>query len=715
MSQGFQRVVRLARKELTEILRDRRTILTLVAMPLLLYPLLSVAFLQFAFLGKAEAAGGTTYVCGFSDRAQQAVFYERIRQGHNELERRSKADVEPPSLDAAPIMTEPELMENLHAGKIDLIVRVPDAEQIAKETPRGIVVDVGAKSRRFDCQLVYLAGSPGGLGALTVVDRLLGAANEADLKRWLDLPGAKNIVLLEPARVAIKAKQGDSFASLSSLVPLILILMTITGAVYPAIDLTAGERERGTLEMLVAAPVPRFSLLTAKYIAVVTVAVLTAVVNLVSMVITLQVSGVAKQFLGDTGLTAALVIQMFGLLLLFAAFFSAVLLSLTSFARSFKEAQAYLIPLMLGSLGPGVLAMMPGLKLDRQHMELAVLPLVNIVLLARDLFGGGSLDPLVSAVVVITTLLYAVAALALAARVFGAESVLYSEQSGWSDLLRRPSESTAAPTIASALWCLALAVPIHFLVNGLFQPHKEDLTPDNVGAITTRIMGVAIALSIVLFAGLPALAAYLGRVRPRTGFGLTAPRPAALLAGLVLGFSLWPLVLRFLQHEVAVESRHEDVVQAMRQTSESVAPALMLVTMIIAAITEELFFRGYLFSALRARTNAAVTIAVTAILFGLTHVFHAGALGLDRLLPATLLGVILGTVCWISGSIWPGMLLHVCHNAILVLLLQTEIARQNEVPLVWVAAGAVGTVAGAALLWFLGNRVTSRLTAEGAD
>jgi len=66
-----------------------------------------------------------------------------------------------------------------------------------------------------------------------------------------------------------------------------------------------------------------------------------------------------------------------------------VLLSLTSFARSFKEAQAYLIPLMLGSLGPGVLAMMPGLKLTA---VLAVLPLVNIVLLARDLFQGGA-DP----------------------------------------------------------------------------------------------------------------------------------------------------------------------------------------------------------------------------------------------------------------------------------------------------------------------------------
>ena len=69
---------------------------------------------------------------------------------------------------------------------------------------------------------------------------------------------------------------------------MILILMTVTGAVYPAIDLTAGERERGTLEMLMASPVSRLKLLLAKYAAVVVVAVLTALVNLVAMGITLQ-------------------------------------------------------------------------------------------------------------------------------------------------------------------------------------------------------------------------------------------------------------------------------------------------------------------------------------------------------------------------------------------------------------------------------------------
>ena len=91
--------------------------------------------------------------------------------------------------------------------------------------------------------------------------------------------------------------------SLATLVPLILILMTITGAVYPAIDLTAGERERGTLETLIASPVPRMQLLSAKYAAVVTVALLTAVVNLAAMLATVSSIGLGTVLFGEAGVS----------------------------------------------------------------------------------------------------------------------------------------------------------------------------------------------------------------------------------------------------------------------------------------------------------------------------------------------------------------------------------------------------------------------------
>ena len=116
-----------------------------------------------------------------------------------------------------------------------------------------------------------------------------------------------------------------------------MILTTVTGAVYPAIDLTAGERERGTLETLIAAPVPRAGLLMAKYVAVLTVALLTAVVNLVAMSITAHSTGLSVSLFGDGGMSGMVIVKVLLLLALFAAFFSAILLAVTSYAPASKR------------------------------------------------------------------------------------------------------------------------------------------------------------------------------------------------------------------------------------------------------------------------------------------------------------------------------------------------------------------------------------------
>src|SRR5262249_14347403 len=209
--------------------------------------------------------------------------------------------------------------------------------------------------------------------------------------------------------------------------------------------------------------------LFAKYIAVLTVAVLTALVNLGAMAVTLHVSGVGQVVFG-AGLTPLLLVQVLALLLLFAAFFSALLLALTSFARSFKEAQAYLIPLMLVALTPGLLALAPGLKLTGGK---AVAPLLNVVLLARDVFEGQATVGMAAAVVA-STLLYAAAAVALAARVFGAEAVLYGDGGQWSDLVRRPSQRRPAATASGALLTLALTFPLQFVLHGALLPLAGD-------------------------------------------------------------------------------------------------------------------------------------------------------------------------------------------------------------------------------------------------
>src|SRR5262249_43927765 len=122
---------------------------------------------------------------------------------------------------------------------------------------------------------------------------------------------------------------------------------------------------------------------------------------------------------------------------------------------------------------------------------------------------------------------------------------------------------------------------------------------------------------------------------------------------------------------------------------------VLVIILVIQALLEEFFFRGYLFGALRKQLSAAATIGISAVLFGLLHLVMGGALGWERLLPSTLLGLVLGWVRWTSGSVLPGMLLHACHNAILNLVPPTQ-----EVPWTWLAAGAVGSCVGAAFVWW---------------
>jgi ABC-2 type transport system permease protein/sodium transport system permease protein len=703
---GLSRVFRLARKELREILRDRRTILTLVAMPILLYPLMSVVFLQFSLASKITTDHAPVYTFGFQTVAEKQAFDQRFDLGQKVLQRARGV----PAKGARPAKTELTVLAEFDADlevlkqllreqendkKIDLIVSIPDLDpdaDVGKGGPR--------KDRLLACKLYVLPNNPIGLNALKTVEAAFAAADTESLKARLNVPGVNpHILMLSPRPVVLEKAGPDGFISMAALVPLILILMTITGAVYPAIDLTAGERERGTLEILVAAPVPRFELLTAKYLSVLAVSVLTALVNLVCMTITLSWSGMAATLFGAEGVSLGLLVQVLALLLLFAAFFSAVLLCLTSFARSFKEAQAYLIPLMLASLAPGVMAMLPGLKLSG---VLTVLPLVNIVLMARDLFEGG-VEAGPATIVVMTTLLYALAALGLAARVFGAESVLYSEQSSWADLVRRPTTPQPCLTISAALWCLALMVPIQFSLFALVRAVGTSMPP------WLGIMA-GVAVNLLLFGALPALFAYLGRLDLNQALGLRMPRAAALAAAVLLGVSLWPLELRLLAESglsQVLQERFGAVLESLKEARASVGYGV-LALVIVPAILEEIFFRGLLWSALKSRCGALLTIGVSGLLFGATHVILDGALGLERLAPSTLLGLILSVVCWRSGSLWPSLIMHVLHNTMLLLVGLGESGATQDIPWQWLASGAAGTFVGGLLLWLWGGAASAQ-------
>lgn len=705
--QSTGRTLRLARKELREILRDRRTVITLVLMPLLVYPLLGIIMRNGVLSNLSLLSAVKIVVCVENDQ-QLGAFSAAMMQGEKILSESSVTEKNAPAEDSIreqlkfdgeqPVEfeiytldsedTPGTLKSEIEQGEADLAVLIRPSS-VVPDVPAGMVA-----GGFLDWVILQRDGSSLSTRGYKEISKRLTAFNEQYQTQLLKSAGLSRQLPLA-FRSEIITAVGDGVSPLVTFIPLVLVLMTMTGAVYPAIDLTAGERERGTMEILVSAPVSRMTLLAGKFVAVLTVAVLTASMNLISMFATLFALGLEGTVLGN--ISPTMVIQVIVLMVVFAAFFSAVLLSITSIARSFKEAQAYLIPLMLISLTPGVFSLMPDLQMNSL---MAVTPLVNTVLMGRDLLQG-NVNLLMFAVVLVSTALYGVMALSLAARIFGSDAVLYSSGGSWNELLKRPEEASRVAPLSVALFSLAIVFSMFIVAQGI---------PPRLGFDASGQLIASGCLSIVLFVALPTLMALLTKVTLLSGFAVRKPKSSMWIVAILLGFSLWPFVYE-LEVSLLSQSRVDELKSLYDRISATLteAPfwAKLFALALAPAVCEEYFFRGFLQNAIRRRTSAMVAVLSTGILFGLFHVILRDALMYERLLPTALMGIVLGVVFERSGSVLPGMLLHLCHNGLLVSVAHFEktlsswgigISEQQHLPIMVLAVAGVPVAVATMLL-----------------
>lgn len=663
-------------KELRETLRDRRTIITLLAMPILLYPLLGLGF---RFLALQQSLDDQLeYHLALSTEKEARWLIGVLQSGQQLVE--TNEDASQP--DVQILMPEDEsdfdLETMISESSADLGIKI---EFNNNDQPPV----VGSPS--VGVTLFQNSGSTLSRDAADFVETRLEAANIEMIKVLAQRNQDSFTVPISQSRVLLEPPETGS--PILGLLPLVLLLMTVTGGVYPAIDLTAGERERNTLETLMALPVPRFRLLLAKYIAVVTVTMLTGAMNLIAMSVTLYALQLDQTLLGDGGFTFGLLLKLFLVLTAFALFYAAVLLLLTSSAKSFKEAQAYLIPLLLLSIAPGLVILMPGWSVS--HLTAAI-PLVNMLLLAKELLEGTA--PFLPALAaVISTVLYGIAALALAARVFGNDAVAVGSRGSWQGLLQRPTTRETSPTVTSALIALALLFPMYFVVSGILSRVGEIAPPE-------RLL-LSAMVTALLFVGLPCVFLWHQRVHIRNGLQLMWPNWGTLIAALLLGLSTWPLVFELILLAQSwgirgIDPSQIENIEELLAGWKAVPTWLIVLSLgVVPGICEECFFRGYLFNGVRKHFGELGTITFTAIAFGLFHVVLAGGAAPERLIPSTLMGALLGWVRWQSGSLFPSVLLHVVHNSSLLLVVQSrdKLAEwnigqieQQHLPATWLVA-----------------------------
>lgn len=735
------RIWRLATKELKETLRDRRTIVTLIAMPLIVYPILSIAFRTFLLnnLGSATAEN-ITYNFAVKTELSPDEFQvvlgqwsELLKLAERTPPGTSRPDQPPAASIAAsdnPQTPQPgEIAPGLKglAGQsadpkeVPLgehkwgLIEQPDAnfQDLLASGQVNAVLELKtsvSRQRQFS-EIVIHVNDNSALSRRSArwLQSQFDQINRVVLQALVRRAGGDPRLAISSSEVRTTPSGGSQVANqFTAIIPLVLVLMTITGAVYPAIDLTAGERERGTLETLVAAPIPRLRILVAKLIAVLTVAVLTASLNVIGMVTTIWAFRLDTLLIGEGGLTLGMMSKVFGLLILFAAFFSALLLVVTSFARSFKEAQAYLIPIILLSLGPGLMALSPDLKLAG---PMAACPLLNILLLARDVLQD-NVQILPAAVAIFSTILYGLLAISLAASIFGTDNILYGSGGSWKELFVPPLQPADRATPNLALFCLLLLFPVNFVLIGLLGRLEAD--------ISWRLLYTS-AFTTFAFCLIPLFIARYQRVRLSPGFGLNWPPAAFLLAALILGLSLWPLVMSLISgwHEVvklvsgaeAGTAWRERIVAFSREQAEqfrAASPGLILLAFSLTpAFCEEFFFRGLLQRALLTKRSPWQAILFSALAFGAFHTLSGSVAAFDRLIPTTVMGLVLGWLAFKADSIWPGVLLHLVHNAIVGFLayFQPQLSRlpgfpgeNDPLPLWWTGLALVVAAVG---LWML--------------
>jgi ABC-2 type transport system permease protein/sodium transport system permease protein len=643
-------------KELIDILRDRRTLIAMIVVPIVLYPLLMLGSIQ-ALSVQTEELKEAEFVILTLDEKQSKVIRRWIEDDLAVARGIWEFNVRTGAIDPQEDTWE-DAQPSVFRARIVLADSVEDIERYiqSRQAQLGLqlrLVDPrNEMAKQWQVLRIY---DPEDIRSLAAAERFADILQRQEESIRLERLARMGVppVVINPVNLDDR-KVTTPGSILGLILPLILVLMTITGAIYPAIDLTAGERERGTLETLMVCPVRVVDLVVGKFLVVTTVAVMGAALNLASVSATVYFGGFQSvvNVAGDEGFPWAALPLILVSLVPFAILMSAIMIAVCSYARTFKEAQNYVTPVILAVLIPGGIAAFPATRLEGVML---VMPVGNMVLLTRELLMGSVLTPSTVAWVLLSTTLYATAAVAVASKVFGTESVVFSDTASlktvFSRRLIRPAD---APPLPTAALVVALLFPFWFYVQAGLQA-REDM------AAVLRNTGWAMPICFVL---VPAIVCWYFRINLKRTFALRPPGGRYLLAAVVLGLTAWVPVRELTVLQMGIV----DMPEALKATDEAMQRALgemspwlaLLLLAVIPAVCEEALFRGFLLSGLRTVLGRFDSIVAAALVFALFHYF------VYRVPVTMFLGIVLGFLCWQSRSIWPALLMHALHNGILV-------------------------------------------------
>ena len=660
----------LFRFELRMLLRDRRTILLSIVLPILVMPLL-------------------LFSSGFAERArekrQQAKTYRYAVTGEEaSLAHQLIAGLEPeadgdqgPALELLKVESADPRAEleakDLHFYIEALAGSTAEPEQGHEAADRGAETAPEVPLPRL--RLVYSADWDASETASAEMRGRLRAARRQLRRGALEdasFPIAVEAVAAVEERDLATASQVTG-AAVGRFATAFLLLFLLTGGSVVAADAIAGEKERGTLETMLTTAASRREIVAAKLLLILAVGVVITVIQLLNLLlyVGLEIIEVPETFAVD--LSAGTVVVLLLLFLPLAAIAGSVLLLVSGYAKSYKEFQLYFFPVFLLMLVPAFAAMLPGLTL---RSAIVAVPIANLSVAVREVLVG-RFDPVFLALAWLVSMAAAAAAGRATLRVLSTERLITA-----SDVDRAEFEGGAA-LLPRHIWRWYAGMWVLIFLVSLNLQQMQSLRSQIFFNLLVVFLGGS--LLILRRYRLPVREALALRpVKPIVWLAVLLGAPAFHLAGLAvakLSFQLFPLP------EQVLEDLGNTLLPAEMPLWE-----LLLLIAVLPGICEEIAFRGVLLHALRRRFHPVVLCLVVGGVFALFH------MTLVRLLPTAALGVVLCALTLATGSIFPAMLWHALNNALAI------VAAREGIPLLelepWAyALGALVAALALVLIW----------------
>lgn len=611
------------KKEIIDIIRDKKTLFMGIVLPLILYPLLMIIMTQIMTISMNSIEND--YI---------NIAFEKY-----------------PSK---------ELITLIKNYDSDCVINIVKSKNYKKDLEKGNIdayVDIKEKNKIENYKIYINSSKENSSTVNSKLEDIFNTYKEKKVKDKIEQLQLNVEETLEPvvySTIDLAKTEEVAGLLLGQILPLILIMGVLLGAIYPAIDSMAGEKERGTLETLFTLPISNLELVMGKYMAVSLCAIVTAILNVVSILMTLiyilSTGNISGQLLSNNFNISALSGPLFITLIcicLFAMVVSAVSMCVCSLAKSFKDAQNYITPVMFLVLIPSYASMIPNLNLDRTT---SIIPVVNISLLIKSVLSNNANLSLI-ALVFISNFAFVILSVILLSKLFNSEEILFGNNRNFSFLEKRSNiKKGTMPSVSDGVILYALGLVLLIYVGSYIQ---------------LKLKMTGIVLTQVMIISLPLLFAYYIKSDFKKVFSLKLPKIKHLFGAACLWFGTYLLAMVITNIIMYYFPQNQEIVEGLNNAL-FIKNNLLLNLLIVAAmpaICEEIFFRGFILTSFKNNKKSyRGAIIFSGILFGLMH------MDFIRVVPTSILGIAFAYAVCKTNSIAVSMFMHFLNNGFAVVV-----------------------------------------------